>query len=56
MDADSVSALGDGNTEAGAAKLDKMRENIRRHKRSASPKSIPPRAKEPEQYLRGGKI
>lgn len=55
FDADAVAALGDGNTEAGAAKLDKMRENIRAHKRSASPKKIPPKAKSPEQYLRGGK-
>jgi hypothetical protein len=53
MDADVVAALGDGNPDAGARKLDKMRENIRRHKRSASPKSIPPKAKEPEQYLKG---
>jgi hypothetical protein len=53
MDADVVSALGDGNNEAGAAKLDKMRENIRKHKRSASHKSIPPAAKAPEQYLKG---
>lgn len=55
FDADVVAALGDGNTQAGAAKLDRMRENIRAHKRSASSKSIPPKAKAPEQYLRGGK-
>jgi hypothetical protein len=53
MDADIVSALGDGNNEAGARKLDKMRENIRRHKRSAPSKSIPPRAKDPHSYLKG---
>jgi len=55
MDADSVSALGDGNTDAGAARLDKMRENLRRHKRSAPATNIPPKAKSPEQYLKGGK-
>lgn len=55
MDADVVSALGDGNNAAGAAKLDKMRENIRMHKRSASPKKIPPKAKAPEQYMKGKK-
>ena len=55
MDADSVSALGDGNTDAGAAKLDQMRENLRRHKRSAPPTKIPPKAKSPEQYLKGVK-
>jgi len=55
MDADTVSALGDGNTAAGAAQLDKMRQNIRKHKRSAPVNSIPPAAKAPEQYLKGAK-
>lgn len=55
MDADVVAALGDGNTMAGAKKLDQMRENIRRHKRSAPHSSIPPRAKSIEAYLKGGK-
>lgn len=55
FDADAVSALGDGNNEAGALKLDKMRENIRTHKRSAPPNKIPPKAKEPEAYLKGKK-
>jgi hypothetical protein len=53
MDSDVVSALGDGNTEAGAAKLDKMRENIRQHKRSAPKSKIPPKAKSPEAYMKG---
>jgi hypothetical protein len=53
VDADVVAALGDGNPDAGAKKLDQMRANIRRHKRSASPNSIPPKAKNPEQYLKG---
>lgn len=55
MDADSVSSLGDGNNAAGAAALDKMRENIRRHKRSAPAHKVPPKAKAPEQYLKGAK-
>lgn len=55
MDADTVSALGDGNTDAGAAKLDKMRQNIRRHKRAAPPSKIPPKAKTPEAYMAGAK-
>ena len=55
MDADTVSALGDGNTDAGAAKLDQMRQNIRRHKRAAPAHRIPPKAKSPEAYLRGRK-
>ena len=53
VDADIVSALGDGNNEAGAQKLDKMRVNIRGHKRSASNNSIPPKAKPINSYLKG---
>jgi hypothetical protein len=52
IDADTVSALGDGSNNAGAKVLDKMRENVRKHKRSASPKKIPPKAKTPEAYMK----
>lgn len=55
MDADVVAALGDGNTEAGAQRLDEMREAIRRHKRSAPADDIPPAAKHPLAYLKGMK-
>lgn len=55
MDADTVSALGDGNNAAGASALEKMRQNIRRHKRSAPVNKIPPKAKKPEAYLKGAK-
>jgi len=55
MDADTVSALGDGNTDAGAKKLDQMRQNIRAHKRAAPKNKIPPKAKSPEAYLKGAK-
>ena len=55
MDAATVADLGDGNPDEGARKLDSMRENIRQHKRSASPKSIPPKSKSPEQYIKGAK-
>ncbi len=55
MDADVVAALGDGNTDAGAAKLDMMRENIRKHKRSAPASKIPPKAKPVKAYLKGTK-
>lgn len=55
MDADSVSALGDGNTEAGAAKLDQMRQNLRKHKRSAPSNKIPPKARSPLSYVKGAK-
>lgn len=53
MDADTVSSLGDGNNEAGASALEQMRQNVRRHKRSAPVTKIPPKAKRPEQYMRG---
>ncbi len=51
LDADIVSALGDGSTDAGAARLDAMRENIRAHKRSGGLDQIPPMALNPEEYL-----
>ena len=53
FDADTVAALWDGNTETGARKLDEMRYNIRKHKRSAPPDSIPPRARPAQKYLKG---
>lgn len=52
MDADVVSALGDGNNDAGAKKLDQMREAIRAHKRSAPASEIPPKAKGALAYLK----
>lgn len=55
FDADTVAALGDGNTEAGAAELDRMREAIRRHKRSAPASKIPPASKGALAYLKGAK-
>lgn len=53
MDADVVSALGDGSNDEGAKRLDQMREEIRRHKRGASPAGIPPKALSPLSYLKG---
>lgn len=55
IDAEIVSALGDGSNKAGAKVLDKMRENIRKHKRSGSLNSIPPKAKSPLAYMKGAK-
>jgi hypothetical protein len=55
MDADTVSALGDGNTAAGAKVLDGMRQEVRKHKRSAPADKIPPKAKSPLAYLAGAK-
>ena len=52
IDADVVSALGDGNNEAGAAKLDQMRQGIRAHKRAAPTNKIPPKAKSPLAYMK----
>jgi hypothetical protein len=53
FDADTVAALGNGSNEAGARVLDKMRENIRKHKRSAEHGEIPPLAKSPLAYMKG---
>lgn len=53
FDADTVAALGNGSSKAGALQLDKMREAIRKHKRSASVDKIPPKAKSPLEYLKG---
>ena len=53
FDADAVAALGNGSSDAGAKVLDKMRQNIRKHKRSAPPDKIPPKAKSPLEYLKG---
>ena len=53
FDADTVAALGNGSSKAGALALDKMRESIRHHKRSAPLNKIPPKAKSPLEYLKG---
>jgi len=52
IDADTVAALGDGSNKAGAETLDKFREQIRKHKRSAPHDKIPPKAKSPLAYLK----
>ena len=53
FDADTVAALGNGSNDAGAAVLDKMRQNLRKHKRSAPAGKIPPKAKSPLEYMKG---
>ena len=53
FDADTVAALGNGSNDAGARILDKMRQNIRTHKRSAPAGKIPPKAKSPLEYMKG---
>ena len=52
IDADTVAALGDGSSKAGASILDKFRQEIRKHKRSASVNDIPPKAKTAMAYLK----
>lgn len=54
FDADTVAALGNGSSDAGAKVLDKMREAIRAHKRSAPNDEIPPKAKSPLEYIKEG--
>ena len=51
FDADTVAALGNGSSDAGAKFLDKFREAIREHKRSAPADKIPPKAS-PLQYVK----
>jgi len=53
FDADTVAALGNGSNDAGAAILDRMRQNLRKHKRSAPAGKIPPKAKSPLEYMKG---
>ena len=53
FDADTVAALGNGSSDAGAKALDKMRESIRKHKRAAPVNKIPPKAKSPLEYFKG---
>lgn len=52
FDAETVALLGDGSTEAGARRLDQLRENIRRHKGKMLAKGkFSPDARDPETYL-----
>lgn len=58
MDAELVSALGDGDNGRGAQVLDRFREVVRMHKRDTPSDRIPPKAHPLEKYLRmaqGGK-
>jgi len=54
IDAQTVSMLGDGSSDAGAKKLDEMRENIRKHKgKSLAQGKFAPSAKGPLSYVKG---
>ena len=52
IDAELVSMLGNGSNKAGAKVLDKFRESVRQHKRSAPLGKIPPKSKSPLAYLK----
>jgi hypothetical protein len=55
IDAETVAQIGNGSTKAGAQALDKFRENIRMHKRSAPLNKIPPKTKALTSYLKGAR-
>jgi hypothetical protein len=55
IDAETVAQIGNGSTKAGAQALDKFREGIRAHKRSAPLNKIPPKTKPLTSYLKGAK-
>jgi hypothetical protein len=56
IDAQTVSMLGNGSSDAGAKKLDQMREAIRKQKGGALSKGkFAPDAKNPLSYMRGMK-
>ena len=55
IDAETVAQIGNGSTKAGAQALDKFRESIRAHKRSAPVKKIPPKTKALTSYLKGAR-
>ena len=52
-DADTVSAIGDGNNDEGARRLDQVRERIRAKKRAAPASKIPPKTGRLENYMQG---
>ncbi len=54
IDAEIVSALGNGSNKAGSKVLDGMRQAVRSHKRQAPLNSIPPKAKSPLEYIKLG--
>jgi len=55
IDSETVAQIGNGSTKAGAQALDKFREGIRAHKRSAPINKIPPKTKALTSYLKGAR-
>jgi hypothetical protein len=54
MDAETVAMLGDGSTDEGAKRLDKMRAQLRKHKgKTLARGKFRPNAKSPLAYLKG---
>ena len=53
IDAELVSMLGNGSNKAGAQYLDRFRQSVREHKRSAPLDKIPPKTKSPLAYMKG---
>jgi hypothetical protein len=54
VDAETVSLLGDGSPEAGAAMLDRLREQVRKHKgRDLAQGRFSDDAREPQHYMKG---
>lgn len=53
FDAETVSALGDGNNAAGAAKLDELRRKLRQEKRATPVDQIPDKTKPLKHYIKG---
>lgn len=55
MDAETVSLLGDGSTQAGASRLDELRRNLRAHKgRTLAKGKFSPKARHPGAYMGKG--
>jgi hypothetical protein len=55
IDSESVALLGDGSTDAGARRLDEMRENLRKHKSKKLAKGgFSDAARKPERYMQEG--
>jgi hypothetical protein len=56
LTAEDVALIGDGSSNAGARRLDQMRQELRRHKgRALARGKISPNAKRPMAYLKGGR-
>lgn len=55
LDAEVVAAIGDGSSDEGHRRLEAMKRNLRKEKRSAPAGKIPPKTKALGSYMKGGK-